>query len=272
MTELLQKGFEFVKAEDIIYTEYYRIDNTGKQIYEPVTTSINPVVIYSDDPYANAAFEKMRLNLTLEEIYNLSTYGKLKIEVIEKNQTYLSNAEIAALQMMSYEELYAAYIALVYAAETYGTADYNPNAETTTVTEVAPVVTSSSETSQTTSVAEKTDIAYPEKTEIVTSVAEKTEAVTTSVAEKTDIPVTTYADKTDITIGNADKTETTSYYDKTEPIVVTTTSSSTTSELSTTSLISTTQPPEITETTVSVSDDDDVKGETVTTEGTLDPK
>lgn len=238
-----------------------------------MTTSINPVVIYSDDPYANAAFEKMRLNLTLEEIYNLSTYGKLKIEVIEKNQTYLSNAEIAALQMMSYEELYAAYIALVYAAETYGTADYNPNAETTTVTEVIPVVTSSSETSSSTSVAEKTDIAYPEKTDVVTSIAEKTEMVTTSVAEKTDIPLTTYADKTDINFENADKTEITSYYDKTEPIVVTTTLAPTaTTTLSTTSSVSTTQPPEYTESTIVNSDDDDVKGETVTAASTPDPK
>ena len=263
-----------MKTEDIIYTEYYRIDNTGKQIYEPVTTSINPVVIYSDDPYANAAFEKMRLNLTLEEIYNLSTYGKLKIEVIEKNQTYLSNAEIAALQMMSYEELYAAYIALVYAAETYGTADYNPNAETTTatVTETAPVVTSSSETTTATSVAEKTDIVYPEKTDIVTSIADKTEVVTTSVAEKTDIPVTSYGDKTEIVTGNGDKTEATSYHDKTEPIVVTTTTSITT-VISTTASDPATLPPSTASTTTTAnSDDDGVKGETVTSSSTPDPK
>ena len=79
----------------MIYYEDYYIDNTGKQIYEPKTSAVTPVVLYADDPYANSAFEKMRLNLTLEEIYNLSVYGELKLDVLEKNSTYLTKAEIA---------------------------------------------------------------------------------------------------------------------------------------------------------------------------------
>ena len=278
LTELLQKGFEFVKAEDIIYTENFYIDNTGKQIFEPVTSAINPVVIYSDDAYANSAFEKMRLNLTLEEIYNLSTYGRLKIEVIEKNQTYLSNAEIAALQMMSYEELYAAYIALVYAAETYGTADYDPNAETTTTTttEAPPAETSTTEPAPTTTATDKTDVttAY-DKTDIVVSDADKTEIVTI-----------TMADKTEAGSGYIDKTETspTTYYDKTEPIVITSSADTSTSTSSTTSSILTTLPPETAETsdttterTESVtaettSDRADVQGGIITAETTTEPK
>lgn len=120
LTELLQKGFEFVKTEDLIYFDSYRIDNTGKQIYEPNLTASSSGITYTDDSYANSAFEKIRLHLTLEEIYTLSTYTTDKVRVIEKTRTFLSEAEIAAIQLMSYEELYAAYGNLVYAAETYG--------------------------------------------------------------------------------------------------------------------------------------------------------
>ncbi len=124
LTELLQKGFEFVKTEDLIYYDSYRIDSTGKQIYEPDLTASSDtlpgVVAYTDDAYANSAFEKIRLNLTIDEIYTLSTYGRDKVEIIERTREFLNEAEIAAIQMMSYEELYSAYGSLVLAAETYG--------------------------------------------------------------------------------------------------------------------------------------------------------
>ncbi len=268
LTELLQKGFEFVAVEDMIYTEDYYIDNTGKQIYEPTSPSVNPVVIYADDEYANSAFEKMRLNLTLQEIYNLSNYGQLKIDVIEKNLTYLSDAEIAALQMMSYEELYAAYIALVYAAETYGTADYNPNAESTTVTEPAPETTTSvSETTTPpeTTVADKTDIIY-DKTDIVVTTAEtvydKTDIVVTSpdktdiIYDKTDI-VTTVIDGWGTGTAMSDKTDMSTGYDKTEPVITSTYPETTTTENTTTTL-----PPE-TSSTPFTSDDYDVEAEQI---------
>lgn len=237
-------------VEDMIYTEDYYIDNTGKQIYEPVSRSINPVVLYADDKYANSAFEKMRLNLTLQEIYNLSNYGQLKIDVIEKNGTYLTDAEIAALYEMSYEELYAAYIALVYAAETYGAADYNPNAESTTVTEATPETTTSVSTTTTpveTTVADKTDVIY-DKTDIVTT--------TEIVYDKTDIVTTTgiIYDKTDIVTniskpqyGTADKTDIATSYDKTEPVITTTVSDTTITSDTTTTL-----PPETTTTTENI--------------------
>ena len=200
LTELLQSGFEFVTVEDMIYYEDYYIDSTGKQIYEPKTSAVTPVVLYADDPYANAAFEKMRQNLTLEEIYNLSVYGELKLDVIEKNQTYLSKAEIAALYEMSYEELYAAYIALVYAAETYGAASGETTA--TTTAEAAPETTeTAAETTTVTTVGDKTEIIY-DKTEIVSGY-DKTETVTSVIiGDKTDITTTTapvYPDKTEIT-------------------------------------------------------------------------
>lgn len=264
----------------MIFTENYYIDNTGKQIYEPAFSTVTPVVLYADDPYANAAFEKMRLNLTLEEIYNLSVYGEVKVDIIEKNATYLSPAEIAALYEMSYEELYAAYIALVYAAETYGAADYNPEAETTTVTEAAPeTTTTTAETTTTppvTTVGDKTDISY-DKTEIVTSMGDKTDAAVTTMGDKTDISttigniLTTMGDKTDIftsSVGGSypEKTEiVTSYFDKTEPVVTETSPETTTISSTTTTL-----PPETTLTTTSGRFD--VQGTEDTAATTTDPK
>lgn len=131
LTELLQKGFEFVKTEDLIYFDSYRIDNTGKQIYEPNLTASASGITYTDDSYANSAFEKIRLHLTLEEIYTLSTYTTDKVRVIEKTRTFLSDAEIAAIQLMSYDELYEAYGSLVYAAETYGAGELADSTEET---------------------------------------------------------------------------------------------------------------------------------------------
>ncbi len=232
LTELLQCGFEFATVEDMIYYEDYYIDNTGKQIYEPKTSAVTPIVLYADDPYANSAFEKMRLNLTLEEIYNLSVYGELKLDVLEKNKTYLTKAEIAALYEMSYEELYAAYIALVYAAETYGAAGGETTGTTTAATTPVPV-----ETTTVTTVPDKTELIY-DKTD-VTTVADKTEIVVTS-ADKSDMTttaqITGMGDKTDIVI-------TTAYPDKTETTTTAPSPAETTADTTVITSTTTTAPP-----------------------------
>ena len=141
----------------------------------------------------------MRLNLTLEEIYNLSVYGEVKVDIIEKNATYLSPAEIAALYEMSYEELYAAYIALVYAAETYGAAGGETTGTTTAATTPVP-----EETTTVTTVPDKTEIIY-DKTDVTTA-GDKTEIALTS-ADKSDVTttaqITGMGDKTDIVITTA---------------------------------------------------------------------
>ena len=117
LTELKQKGFEFAAVEDMIYTENYTIDNTGKQIYQPAAAAAD-LIVYSDNPYLDSAFEKIRRNLTLRQIYELSSAGK--IELIPGIRDLLTSAEIYAFQHASYEELYDAYTALVFAAESYG--------------------------------------------------------------------------------------------------------------------------------------------------------
>lgn len=143
----------------MIYYEDYYIDNAGKQIYEPNTSAI---VIYSDDDYVNAAFEKIRLNLTLEEIYQLSAYDEL--EEMEKIGGLLTKSELEAIQAMPYDELYAAYISLVYAAENYGCADYNPaEASRRTAEATTPYM------------GDKTDMIYGDKTEAATDSPDKAE-------------------------------------------------------------------------------------------------
>ena len=139
LTELLQKGFEMVTVGDMIYTENYTIDNTGKQIYEPAVSAAG-VVAYSDNAYLDSAFEKIRANLSLREIYTLSSAGK--ISLIPKVRDLLTSAEIYAFQHASYEELYEAYIALVYAAENYGAGGTGSPVTSAPVTTVPPLTTS----------------------------------------------------------------------------------------------------------------------------------
>lgn len=117
LTELLQKGFEAVTVSDMIYTDNYTIDNTGKQIYSPAVSAAGSAA-YSDNAYLDSAFEKIRANLSLREIYTLSSSGK--ITLIPKVRDLLTSSELYAFQHASYDELYEAYIALVYAAENYG--------------------------------------------------------------------------------------------------------------------------------------------------------
>lgn len=114
LTELLQKGFEFVTVDDIIYKDSYYIDNTGKQIYQPDTH----VIAYTGNAALDSAFEKIRTKLSLAEIYELSTTRKL--DIFPTIKEFLSEEELYAIRSASYEELVEAYYSLVAAAENYG--------------------------------------------------------------------------------------------------------------------------------------------------------
>lgn len=115
LTELKQKGFGFVTVNDLIYYDSFRIDNTGRQIYEPDLTATSNVVINTNEELAAAAIEKIALNLSAEDISAFLSGDRMA--VIEKMSGFLSEEEIAALQLMDIDELSAAYEALQTNAE-----------------------------------------------------------------------------------------------------------------------------------------------------------
>ncbi len=116
LTELKQKGFEFVRAEELVYSDSFTIDEKGVQ-HQTIQTVLP--VVYSDENGAlDSAFEKMRVNLTLQEIYDLSSVGR--VGLIDKIKSFLNEQELYAVREATYEELTDCYLVLVYAAERYG--------------------------------------------------------------------------------------------------------------------------------------------------------
>ncbi len=118
VTKLKQKGFEPVKIEDLVLSSDYIIDENGVQKRQPAVSAALPVVYCDDDPALDSAFEKMRLNLTLQQIYDLSSVGR--VGLIDDIKGFLTEEELYAVREATYEKLKECYLVLVYAAETYG--------------------------------------------------------------------------------------------------------------------------------------------------------
>lgn len=121
LEKLTAEGFELVTVSELIYEDNYKINTDGQQIRTVTDVYADFSPTYSNDYYVNSAMEKLRVNLTIQEIYALSSPDKLL--VFEKINYLLTKAEIAAIYEQSYEELYSAYTNLVIAAETYGAAE-----------------------------------------------------------------------------------------------------------------------------------------------------
>lgn len=117
-TELKQKGFEFVRAEDVIYSENGVIDEKGVQHYRPAVSASLPIIYSEDNEALDSAFEKMRRNLTLQQIYDLSSVGR--VGLVDEIKSFLTESETEAVREASYNELTDCYLVLVYAAEHYG--------------------------------------------------------------------------------------------------------------------------------------------------------
>ena len=115
--ELKQKGFELVRIEDLVFTANFIIDDTGTQRYQPSVPTALPV-IYSTNEALDSAFEKMRRNLTIQQIYDLSSVGR--VALVDDIKSFLNESELYAVREATYEELMECYTTLVYAAEEYG--------------------------------------------------------------------------------------------------------------------------------------------------------
>ena len=118
LTELKQKGFELAKAEDVVFSDNYITDEKGVQQYRPAVSASLPIVYCDYDPNLDSAFEKMRENLTIQQIYDLSSVGR--VGLVDLIKSFLSEPELYAVREATYEELMECYLTLVYAAENYG--------------------------------------------------------------------------------------------------------------------------------------------------------
>ncbi|MBP3857878.1 MAG: polysaccharide deacetylase family protein [Ruminiclostridium sp.] len=118
VTELKQRGLELVRTEDLLFSDNCFIDENGVQQYRPAVSASLPIIYSESNADLDSAFEKIRMNLTVQEIYDLSSIGKVRL--IDKIKSFLSDAEIYAVREASYNELTECYLTLVYAAEHYG--------------------------------------------------------------------------------------------------------------------------------------------------------
>lgn len=117
ITALRQKGLEPVTLDELVYDKDYTVNEKGVQIHRPALIAVAPIM-YSDNSALDAAFEKMRVNLTIQEIYDLSSVGR--VALVDKIKSFLNDAELYAVKEATYEELKDCYGVLVYAAERYG--------------------------------------------------------------------------------------------------------------------------------------------------------
>ena len=118
ITDLRQKGYEFVRAEELVYLNDYTVDSNGVQQYRPAVKTALPVIYCDYNAALNSAFEKMRVNLTLQQIYDLSSVGR--VGLVDEIKSFLNESELYAVREATYEELMDCYLVLVRAAETYG--------------------------------------------------------------------------------------------------------------------------------------------------------
>ncbi len=118
ITALRKKGLEPVKIDDLVFTDDYTTDDKGVQHYRPAVSTALPIVYCDYNSGLNSAFAKMRANLTVQQIYDLSSVGR--VGLVDEIKAFLSEEELYAVREATYEELMDCYLVLVYAAENYG--------------------------------------------------------------------------------------------------------------------------------------------------------
>ena len=117
---LRKKGLEPVKLDDLVFTDNFVTDEKGVQHYQPVVSTALPIVYCDYNAALNSAFAKMRANLTVQQIYDLSSVGR--VGLVDDIKSFLNEEELYAVREATYEELMDCYLVLVYAAENYGAA------------------------------------------------------------------------------------------------------------------------------------------------------
>ncbi|MCM1487152.1 MAG: polysaccharide deacetylase family protein [Firmicutes bacterium] len=116
LLKLKQKGFQSVKASDLVYYDSYHIDGNGMQIYD--ISALLPAVKYSDNRLLDETMEIFRQNMTLEELYQLT--GGATPELLSKTAPLLDEVHLKAIEEASFEELKEAVENLIAVAEQEG--------------------------------------------------------------------------------------------------------------------------------------------------------
>jgi hypothetical protein len=112
ITRLKEKGFDFSTVSELIYRENYKIDHTGKQIFDAGAADVD-ALIHTAGTQANAAFEILLQNLTIDEIMSLE--NGISPDLTRKLSKVLSREQINAVSALSDDELQSAWATLVEA-------------------------------------------------------------------------------------------------------------------------------------------------------------
>lgn len=112
ISKLKGKGFDFVPVSELIYWESYKIDSSGKQIFDANAAE----ALHTEGTQVNSAFEILLANLTIEEIMSLQ--NGMSPEIQKKLSNVLTPEQIKAIAALSDDELQAAWGALVEAKMT----------------------------------------------------------------------------------------------------------------------------------------------------------
>ena len=200
IASLKEQGFEFCKVSELIYTENFEIDATGKQMPKGKAT-----IIYSENDTVNAAFAALAQNLSISDVEQLAAEG-MSPAMAEKTSSILTAEQIAALQTQSYEELKESFAKLKTAV--YARAAEAPADTTTESYNDEPIVAESTLPSESTAPAPETttvdkDGNPPPQTEATSAT---TPATSFSEDKDAGIPSDTETTKTEITSAPASVT------------------------------------------------------------------
>ncbi|MCL1832257.1 MAG: polysaccharide deacetylase family protein [Oscillospiraceae bacterium] len=174
ISQLKDKGFDFVPVTELIHHENYTIDSSGKQILSAEAQ------IHVAGTQMNAAFEVLLENLTMDEIMSLE--NGLTPALAVRLTSLLTPEQVRAISAMSEDELQSAWAMLIEAKATAGLPplehadddtggkpldNYNPQDVPDNTTPAAPVVPDETETANDTPHSAQYDDDYNDDTDDV---------------------------------------------------------------------------------------------------------
>lgn len=174
---LKEQGFEFVKVNDLVYSENYKIDSAGKQILNVDTQSA--AVIFSENTLVNEAMQILAQRLTIADVDSLS--DGMSTEIYDKIKPLLNEEQIAAIQTLSFDELKETFKVLATAVHNRVEGEGEATTPPTTTADVKgeqPAITTTAETTM--EMTTTTETMMPETSMSETTMPETTITVATT--------------------------------------------------------------------------------------------